>query len=150
MPTDKVTSAVDYDIKKAYESTFERGKAVYKEMIEEGMLRRIEEFNPKQACKLRIERFKQLLAEEEAKLLDIEEFERMEKINRKKSVKKVVNPNIEKTRLEKYEPIKHNIATQVMKGNIDWKRVSDAFFFDSVNEAKEWTISKLQEECLID
>ena len=149
MPNDKITSSVDYYIKKAYESTFEPGKVIYKDMIEEGMLKRIEEINPIEACKLRIDRYKRLLEEEESKLDDLKDLEKTLKRSKKQN-KKMVDPRLEKIRIEKLTPIKDNLTYQVNKGNADWKKVSEALLFDSANEAREWVITKLQEECLIE
>ncbi len=114
------------------------------------MLRRIEEIDPIKACKLRIERYKLLLAEEEAKLEELENLERMTKLESKKQKKKTVDPKVEAIRLSKFNKLKPNLAKQVRNGDTDWKRVAEAFIFDSATEAREWIISHLQEECLID
>lgn len=149
MPNDKITSSVDYYIKRAYESTFEPGKVVYKDMIEEGMLKRIEEVNPMEACKLRIERYERLLEEENAKLGDLKDIERTLKRESKTKAKKA-DKGLELTRLKKYDPIKSYLAYQVEKGNVDWKRTAEVLLFDSITDARQWVINKLQEEGLID
>lgn len=129
--------------------TFEDGKAVYKDLIEEGMLKRIEEINPIKACQLRIERYKRLLDEEEAKLANLQLLDKMSKLDPKKK-KRTIDPKIETMRLTKFNQLKPNLASQVRRGNADWGKIAEVFVFDSTSEARDWTITKLQEECLID
>jgi hypothetical protein len=145
LANDKVTSSVDFYIKLAYESTFEPGKAVYKEILEDGMLRRIEEVNPKKACELRIEKLKKALEEEESKLNNLKTLELMEKTTPKKQNKKTFDPRLEKKRLEKWEEKKDILLKQYKSNNLDFNKVANIFFFDNVNETKEWLIPKLQE-----
>lgn len=149
MPNDKVTSSVDWKIKRAYESTFETGKAVYKDMIEEGMLKRIAEVNPIEACKLRIERYQRLLDEEEAMMEDLKDIERMEKRKAKTQPENIQNPEIEKKRFEKFESKKEIYANQIRTNSQDWTKIASALWLDNANEAKSYVLPKLQEAELL-
>jgi hypothetical protein len=149
LASDKVTIAVDYQLKHAYEMTFPPGKAVYKEILEEAMLNRIEEVNPVKACELRIERLRKMLADEEHKLDDYNILEQMKKLETKKQSKTKVDPALEKMRLDKFSVNKLTIAKQVQKGNADWKKFAEVYLFDTPNEAKKWTMVQLQEAELL-
>ncbi|AAM07181.1 predicted protein [Methanosarcina acetivorans C2A] len=129
--------------------TFESGKAVYKDLLEEGMLRRLEEVNPIQACELRIERLKRSLEEEETKLANYRLLDQMSKTETKRQTKNV-DPSLERLRLEKFEKWKESLAIQVSNGKIDWKTNMTIFLFDSLSETREWVLSKLKEADLLD
>lgn len=145
MSSDKITSAVDSKIKHEYDATFENGKVAYKEMIEEGMLRRIEEFNPIQACKLRIERYNKLLEDETKKLNDLLDLEA-----RSKSAQISFAPELEKKRIEKFESKKDIYANQINNHSQDWGKIANALWLDNANEAKAYVIPKLLEAELIE
>lgn len=144
MPNDKVTSSVDYRIKRAYESTFESGKAVYKEMIEEGMLKRIEEINPVAACKLRIERYTQLLQDEKDKLEELEDLEREAKRTAKKQ-KKAQNDKLDQFRVDKFQDKRDALLVQYNNGSLDFSKNADIFRFNNVKDFKDWIIPLLNE-----
>lgn len=145
MANDKVTSSVDFYIKLAYESTFAPGKAVYKDILEEGMLRRIEEVNPQKACELRIDKLKRALEEEEAKLSSLKTLELISKDSHRKQNKKTFDPRVEKKRLDKWEEKKDILLKQYKSNNLDWNKISGVFLFDNANETKEWLLPKIQE-----
>ena len=145
MSTSKITSAVDSEIKDKYDATFERGKVTYKEMVEEGMLRRIEEFDPIEACKLRIDRYNKLLNEETKKLDNLLNLEA-----RNKSTQASFTLELEKKRIEKFESKKDIYATQINNQSQDWGKIATALWLDNANEAKAYVIPKLIEVGLIE
>jgi len=145
LSTSKITSAVDSEIKDKYDATFERGKVTYKEMVEEGMLRRIEEFDPIEACKLRIDRYNKLLNEETKKLDNLLNLEA-----RNKSTQASFTLELEKKRIEKFESKKDIYATQINNQSQDWGKIATALWLDNANEAKAYVIPKLIEVGLIE
>ncbi|MCK9616159.1 MAG: hypothetical protein M0R48_11825 [Candidatus Omnitrophica bacterium] len=144
MPTSKITSSVDYYIKEAYEATFDPGKVVYKDMIEEAMLKRIEEINPLKACKLRIDRYKQLLHNEEDKLDELEDLEREAKRSARKQ-NQAQNSELDHFRTEKFHDKREALVIQYNKGSLDFTKNAGIFRFTNVNEFKEWIIPLLNE-----
>lgn len=145
MSTSKLTSSVNSEIREKYDATFEKGKAVYKEMIEEGMLKRIEEFNPIEACKLRIDRYNDLLKDETEKLEKLMEIE-----NRRKETQNNKITELDKKRLEKFENKKEIYATQYKNDSQDWVKIAHALWLDNAKEAKDYVIPKLVDAGLLD
>lgn len=130
-------------------------KREYSEFVEEKLLELIEQYAPDIVLDLKIKAKREELAELEGNYHSIKSvYSNLRKFkeeeNKKQNKKSIVSPNLEKTRLDKIAPIKPYLATQVKKGNADWKKISEVLLFDSQNEAREWVISQLKEECLID
>ncbi len=134
---------MDYDIKEAYEATFDPNKAVYKDMIEEGMLKRIEEINPIEACKLRIDRYKKLLRDEETKLYELEEFERKNKRNKQQA--ETQKQELDHFRITKFHDKKDVLLTQYNNGVLDFTKNAGIFKFKNASEFQEWITPLLTE-----
>lgn len=130
-------------------------KREYSEFVEEKLLELIEQYAPDMVLELKIKAKREELSELEENYHDIKSvYSNLRKFkegeSKRQKTKIAGSRDLEKIRLEKLNPIKSNVAFQVKKGNADWKRISEVLLFDSTNEAKDWVINTLQEECLID
>jgi hypothetical protein len=127
----------------------ETHKKNYRDAIELGALTIISEFDPEKASELRIQKYQMLLEEEQQKLANYRLIKQLKKPEPKKQNKTTSDSTIEKMRLDKFSANKLTIAKQVQKGNADWKKFAEVYFFDSPNEARKWTMAQLQEAELL-
>jgi hypothetical protein len=147
LANDKATIAIDMELKLAFLLTKDHHHKEFKDALELGVLTIIDEVDPEKASELRIRILEQKLEEERQNLANYKLAKQMRKPESKKQ--KNVDLGLEKVRLEKFEPRKDTLAYQVKNGKIDWKTISDLFMFNSTNEAREWTLNKLQEAELL-
>jgi hypothetical protein len=85
----------------------------------------------------------------EARLIAKQRQSRKKADTSKVQVKEELDTRLESFREEKFNSNKKSLAIQYKKHNIDWKRVAEIFEFSSQVDVKEYIVSRLKEEKLI-
>lgn len=145
----KITTVMDLDIKSKFDMAIATHHKSYKDALELGALKILEEIDPETAAELRIQKYSKILNEEEEKLKNYRLLKQMNKQEVKQQ--NIANSRIDRTRLEKYEENQKNLAVQVNKGTIDWKIIAspNILNFKTPYEAEIWTRDQLFKDGII-
>lgn len=137
-----MTTAIDLEIKLAFELTKPEHNKGYREALELGALAIIAEIDPIKASQLRIQKMERLLAEERQTLANYELIKQVKKPEKKQE-------EVQNTKwLEKYELNKVTMATQVNRKFVEWRKVAENWGIDNAKEAEEKVIEQLKKDGL--
>ena len=142
----KVTTTIDSIIKSSFESTQHIHNKSYSEILEEAMLRVLEEISPLEAMHMAIINKEKELADLHFKYAELELLVKQEKARKKAEpqVNHELSDYLEEFRTEKFEKTRDSNITLWKKGDINWKKVISSYQFSSIDEAKEWFARKIE------
>lgn len=139
----KITTMIDFAIKKEYDLVSKANHKNYRDAIETGALEIISQYDPEKAAELRIKKLEQQLAEERQALANYQLIKQLKSNEKSKEPEQDIE--LEKMRNDLFREKSESLAIQVKNGCVNWKLISELFLFDTPKEARIWILRKLQE-----
>jgi len=149
----KLTVSIEPDLKLLFESTKGLHCKSYSEILEESVLKVVEEFAPASTLeRVILERKEELFdlerAYSQAKLREDEiRVEAATKKEQQQPEKSILNPLIEENLEKQFPSVAKGIVVQLKKGRVPgWKKIADTFMFESPDAAQYYFLNRMQKE----
>lgn len=130
----KITTEIDPYLKQVFEEMKDNLGITYKDIIEEGIISKIKDFDPVRSEEIEILRLESQLSSHRLRLSML----KMSAITHVKERIATVSPELAQKREEFFEKEIKWLPKQIMRGDVNWNRILFKYEFENKKEAQAW------------